>query len=163
VLDQAIDQRRNFYLAQVSSEVLSTVQTAIKKANCHVETDLQSSLQCDGYPGSVGQVLSNLVVNSLVHGYPKGEGGQIRVSVKNAETPGFVVLSVSDDGEGMTPEVVQKIFDPFFTTKLGTGGSGLGMNIVQGLVVRTLGGTVTVQSAPGKGTTIQVQFPKVAP
>jgi signal transduction histidine kinase len=162
-VDQASDQRRNFDLAQVASEVLSTVQPAIKKANCHVETDLQGSLQCDGYPGSVGQVLSNLVVNALVHGYPKGDGGQIRVSVKNGEIAGCVVLSVSDDGEGMTPEVIQKIFDPFFTTKLGTGGSGLGMNIVQGLVVRTLGGTVTVQSAPGKGTTIQVQFPKVAP
>jgi len=162
-VDQASDQRRAFDLAQVATEVLSTVHPAIKKANCQVETDFQSDLICDGYPGSFGQVLSNLVVNALVHGYPGGGGGLIRVAVKNSDLSGFVNLTVSDDGEGMTVDVVNKIFDPFFTTKLGTGGSGLGMNIVQGLVVRTLGGTVSVQSAPSQGTTIRVQFPMLAP
>jgi two-component system NtrC family sensor kinase len=162
-VDQASDQRRSYDLAQVATEVLSTVHPAVRKANCQVETDFQDSLICDGYPGSVGQVLSNLVVNALVHAYPGGAGGLIRVSVKAADVAGYVNLLVSDEGEGMTPEVVNKIFDPFFTTKLGTGGSGLGMNIVQGLVVRTLGGTVSVHSAPSKGTTIRVQFPLVAP
>jgi signal transduction histidine kinase len=62
----------------------------------------------------------------------------------------------------MTDEVRQRIFDPFFTTRLGAGGSGLGMNIVHGIVTRALDGAVTVKSAPGQGAEVTVRFASVA-
>jgi signal transduction histidine kinase len=71
-----------------------------------------------------------------------------------------VEMVVSDDGMGMDENVRSRIFDPFFTTKMGRGGTGLGMNIVHGIVTRVLKGQVTVTSAPGQGTQIRVVLPR---
>jgi signal transduction histidine kinase len=72
-------------------------------------------------------------------------------------------MIVEDDGAGMTPDVKRRIFDPFFTTRMGRGGSGLGMNIVQGFVTRVLGGNIRVDTQPGQGTRFTVEFPRTAP
>jgi signal transduction histidine kinase len=63
----------------------------------------------------------------------------------------------------MSQEVLLHLFEPFYSTKIGQGGSGLGMSIVESIVRKTLGGSLHVQSAPGSGTTIEVQLPKSAP
>lgn len=160
-IDQTSDQRRVFDLAQVSADVLSMVGPAIRRANCELVTDMEPSVRCDSFPGAYGQVLSNLVMNAAVHGYPDGTGGRIRIRTQRI-SPDEVSLTVSDEGKGMTDEVRQRIFDPFFTTRLGAGGSGLGMNIVHGIVTRALGGAVTVKSAPGQGAEVTVRFASVA-
>ena len=71
-------------------------------------------------------------------------------------------LVVADNGVGMAEDVRARIFDPFFTTKMGRGGTGLGMNIVHGIVTHILGGQITVTSKPGEGSRIRVLFPRVA-
>jgi signal transduction histidine kinase len=63
----------------------------------------------------------------------------------------------------MPARVMHQVFDPFFTTKMGQGGTGLGMNIVYNIVTGMLGGTVEIDSAPGKGTTVTIRVPKRAP
>ena len=161
-VDQTSDQRRIFDLATVTQEVLNMLDPVIKRKGCHVELDLQNDIQCDGFPGAYGQLLSNLVTNVLVHAYPDGASGPIYVSAM-VSAPGHATLTVRDEGTGMTPEVRAKIFDPFFTTRLGSGGSGLGMNIVHRIVVRTLGGKITILSEVGSGSTIDVTFPLVSP
>ena len=67
-------------------------------------------------------------------------------------------LSVKDFGEGMDADTSRRIYDPFFTTKLGQGGTGLGMNIVHGIVLKTLQGQISVHSEPGQGTVVRVYF-----
>ena len=74
-----------------------------------------------------------------------------------------VCVTIEDNGCGIAPEVLPKIFDPFFTTKLGKGGSGLGLHIVYVTVSRILGGTITVDSTPGTGTTFRLKVPCIAP
>ena len=160
-IDQTSDQRRAFDLAHVTTEVLSTLAPAVRKAHCELVVELEPDVQCDSYPGSYGQVLTNLVMNALLHGYPDTPGGVIRVQVRK-ESADHVSLTVIDTGQGMTEDVRQRVFDPFFTTKLGSGGSGLGMNIVYGIVTHALGGTVTVQSKLGEGARITVTFMAVA-
>jgi len=161
-VDQTSDQRRSFDVALVSNEVLTLLNPSLRKAHCTVVVEAEAGLWCDSFPGSYGQVLTNLVTNANVHGLGEQGGGTIHVRLSRVDED-HLRLVVRDDGAGMTPEVRKKIFDPFFTTKMGRGGTGLGMNIVQGIVIRILGGVVTVSSEPGKGATIAVTFPTVAP
>ena len=114
------------------------------------------------------QVLLNLCVNAR-DAMPRG--GRLRLSARNwvadeqfaamhpQAAPGsYVILEVADTGEGMPPEVMERIFDPFFTTKEIGKGTGLGLSTTHA-IVKSHGGFITVDSAPGKGTTFQVHLP----
>ena len=111
------------------------------------------------FPGAVSQVLTNMVVNSLVHGFEEGQPGRIKITGK--VDGDFVNFDYSDDGVGMDTSTLGQLFDPFYTTKRGTGGSGLGAHILFNLVTGALGGTVKVASAPGMGLHYKLRFPKV--
>lgn len=158
-VDQTSDQRRLFDLAEVSAEVLNMLQPTLRKTACLVERDLPEGLMCDSFPGGYGQVLTNLVLNAMNHAFEPGAMGHIRVRIGPVGEDQVEML-VSDDGVGMDENVRGRIFDPFFTTKMGRGGTGLGMNIVHGIVTRVLKGQVTVTSTPGQGTQIRVVIPR---
>ena len=160
-VDQTSDQRRVFDLAEVTNEILNMLQPGVRKSGCEVQRHLASDLTCDGFPGRYGQILTNLVMNATIHAFEPGAGGRISVSIAELDAD-MVEMVVVDNGIGMTEAVRARIFDPFFTTKMGRGGTGLGMNIVHGIVTRVMGGQITVQSAPGQGSRIRVVFPRVA-
>jgi len=116
----------------------------------------------DSYPGPLGQVVTNLVNNALLHGFEGRANGTVSLSaVINRE--GSVELTVADDGNGIPAANLGRIFDPFFTTKLGAGGSGLGLNITHNIVTGVLGGRIRVASEIGQGTTFILTLPTVAP
>ena len=161
-VDQTSDQRRAFDLAEVTTEVLSTLHAFAKKYACVLCTELQTGILCNSYPGAYGQALTNLVMNAVIHGYSNGVGGNIYVSVRSMEA-GQACLTVRDEGVGMGIETQRKIFDPFFTTRMGQGGSGLGMNIVHGIARKTLGGSISVASTEGCGSEITIVFPVHSP
>ncbi len=104
----------------------------------------------------LGQVFLNLLVNA-VQALPKSGAQEVRVRVSTAGD-GFVLVEVSDTGEGIAADVLPRIFDPFFTTKPVGVGTGLGLFVCQGIVT-SLGGTLDVQSTRGKGTTVSVRLP----
>ena len=157
-VDQTSEQRRAFDLAEVTQEVLSTLQPTFKKSPFRITSELSSGIRCHSYPGPYGQILTNLVMNCLLHAFEGKESGEVIVRV-DRPAPDRARLTVIDDGTGMTPEVKAHVFDPFFTTRMGRGGTGLGMNIVHGFVVRVLKGSIAVDSAPGTGTRIVIEFP----
>lgn len=161
-VDQTNDQRRTFDAAHVVQEVLTLLSPGLRKANCKVDVHTIEGLSCDSFPGPFGQVLSNLVMNAVIHGFEDLPGGVVSVHLNRVDAD-HLRLTVHDDGRGMSEDVRKKIFDPFFTTKMGRGGTGLGMNIVQGIVVRILGGSITVDSVPDKGCTVTIVFPTCAP
>lgn len=161
-VDQTNDQRRTFDAAHVLQEVLTLLSPGLRKSNCKVDVHAIEGLRCDSFPGPFGQVLNNLVMNAVVHGFEDLPSGIVTIHLDRADAD-HVRLTVHDDGHGMNEDVRRRIFDPFFTTKMGRGGTGLGMNIVQGIVVRILGGTIAVDSALGKGCTVTVTFPTCAP
>ena len=72
-----------------------------------------------------------------------------------------MILQISDDGNGISPENLPKIFDPFFTTRMGQGGNGLGLNIVHNIVVGTLGGKISASSTLGEGTRFLLTLPRI--
>ena len=102
----------------------------------------------------------NLLTNAAQALSVKDRGGVIRI--RTARDGSDVVITVADDGPGIPSEVLPRIFDPFFTTKDVGEGSGLGLSIVHGIVERH-GGTISVDSEPGRGTTFTVRLPTDQP
>ncbi len=160
-VDQTSEQRRRFDLAEVVDEIIGTLQPRLRKTPHHVVVDIAPGITMDSFPGPLGQVVTNLVMNALLHGLGD-RPGHVRV-VAEGRNGEHVALSVSDDGVGIPPEHLSRIFDPFFTTKLGEGGSGLGLHIVYSLVQRSLGGRIDVESIPGGGARFTVVIPTIAP
>lgn len=161
-VDQTSDQRRRFDLCDVVRDTLATYSAQFKRANCEVDIDVCATLVMDSYPGSVGQVLSNLINNALLHAFDDDSAARVTVRVHPVGDDQVLIL-FADNGVGMPARVMHQVFDPFFTTKMGQGGTGLGMNIVYNIVTGMLGGTVEIDSAPGKGTTVTIRVPKRAP
>ncbi|MBI1907336.1 MAG: PAS domain S-box protein [Rhodocyclales bacterium] len=161
-VDQSSSQRRRFDLAAVIDEIVMTMRPSFKRQPYRLDTTIAGNLVLDSYPGPLGQVLSNLISNALIHGLDGRERGYIRITGQ-ADGDDHVVIEVSDDGNGIAEDAQRRIFDPFYTTRLGRGGSGLGLNIVHNLVTHVLGGAITVISAPGVGTTMRVRIPRAAP
>ncbi len=161
-VDQTSDKRRRFELGEVVRDTVATYAAQLRRANCRIEVDVSPMLVLDSYPGGLGQVLSNLINNALLHAFDARGTPKIVISAREIEQ-GQVILNFSDDGVGMTPKTLHQVFDPFFTTKMGQGGSGLGMNIVYNVVTGMLGGSIGIASTPGNGTSVTIMLPKRAP
>jgi signal transduction histidine kinase len=161
-VDQTSDQRRRFELGAVVRDTVATYAAQLRRANCRIEVDVSPMLVLDSYPGGLGQVLSNLINNALLHAFEARSAAKIVISAREIEH-GQVMLNFSDDGVGMAPKTLHQVFDPFFTTKMGQGGSGLGMNIVYNVVTGMLGGSIGIASTPGTGTSVTIMMPKNAP
>ncbi|MEN3363943.1 MAG: hypothetical protein V7606_1217 [Burkholderiales bacterium] len=161
-VDQTTSQRRRFSLAEVVSEIMLTLWPTLKKTAFRVDQRIPDALEMDSYPGPLGQVLTNLVANALVHGFEGRNTGVVSISAHTTAN-GWMDLVVQDDGIGIPAANLNRIFDPFFTTKLGDGGSGLGLNITHNIVTGILGGRIRVQSEVGAGATFILTLPLVAP
>ncbi|MDG4552409.1 MAG: PAS domain S-box protein [Candidatus Contendobacter sp.] len=161
-VDQTSARRRRFDLRQTVEELLVTLQPQFKHTAHRVELDIAPGLELDSYPGPLEQVLANLVGNSLVHGFAGVGAGCIRIEAAPLDVD-HIRLRYGDDGAGIPDAIRRRIFDPFFTTRLGGGGSGLGLYIVYNLVTGVLGGTIQVDSAPGRGAIFDLALPRAAP
>jgi signal transduction histidine kinase len=108
-------------------------------------------------PGAFAQIVTNLVMNSLLHAYEPEEAGRLTFQVKQAGSQ--LIFEYGDDGKGIAEENLSRIFEPFFTTKRGQGGSGLGLHIIYNLVTQKLAGTIRCESKPGQGTKFMIGLP----
>jgi signal transduction histidine kinase/PAS domain-containing protein len=162
-VDQTSSQRRGFDLAEMVGEVVTALSPSLRKSQCQIVLDLAAEIRMDSYPGPLGQVITNLINNAMIHGFAGRDEGTVTLSSRLAVEQDRVALSVSDNGNGIPPHIQPRIFDPFFTTKLGQGGSGLGLNIVHNIVFGVLGGRISVASEPGGGTRFTLVLPLSAP
>jgi signal transduction histidine kinase len=161
-IDQTSSKRRKFDLAITLHEVIATVRPTFKKTGHHLELDFEKGIEMDSFPGSIGQVVTNFINNSILHAFSGMTRGTMKLSfTKVAE--GWVKLVFSDNGKGISSEHIKQVFDPFFTTQLGKGGSGLGLNIVHNMVTGLLGGTIDVDSKDGEGAIFTLMLPIMAP
>ncbi|WP_423024442.1 sensor histidine kinase [Undibacterium sp. Ji42W] len=163
-VDRTSAQRRLFFLDEVVRETMLTMGGSIRHHVHEVRINIPPGIRLDAYPGLLGQIISNLVNNAILHGFDGRENGIIDIRGHLLDTePAKVELSVNDNGVGIADINLGRIFDPFFTTKLGQGGSGLGLNIVYNLVCDVLGGSIRVSSELEKGSSFIMQMPLCAP
>jgi PAS domain S-box-containing protein len=159
--DQASEKRRHFDLSEVVADTVAALQPSLKQRDHVVELELEEGIGVDSYPGAIGQIVINLINNAYMHAFAPDTAGRVEVNVSAVEQGAR--LTVRDNGVGMDEQVQKRLFEPFFSTRFGDGGSGLGMSIVRHLVRKTLGGSITVESAPGQGTCFVVTLPVRAP
>jgi PAS domain S-box-containing protein len=159
--DQSSSQRRQFKLRELVNEILLTLQPQTKKRPITIETSIDPSINMDSFPGPLGQVLGNLVINAEIHGFDEGAKGNIWITATAHDNT--VAITVRDNGLGIDEAYIGKLFDPFYTTRLGLGGSGLGLHIVHNITTEVLGGTVDVNSKLGEGSEFTVTIPLLAP
>ena len=129
----------------------------MKKTPFRIELDCPAPLRLNTFPGAIYQIVANLVMNSLRHGFEGRDEGHIRLAVRQED--GQVVLDYRDDGKGMAEDVRRRMFEPFFTTRRGEGGSGLGLHIVWNLATQVLGGSIACESAPDTGARFVWRIP----
>ncbi len=147
-------QRRAIDLRHTIKDALDVLEDRLKRHQIHVETRFEPGVPLvHADPDQMTQVLLNLFINA-VHAMP--EGGTLRLELDVAGD--HVRMTVTDSGQGIPPEHLPKIFDPFFTTKDVGKGTGLGLTVVHG-IVQEHGGSITVESQPGRGTTFALYLP----
>lgn len=157
---QTSAQRRTFRLDQLIDEILLTMQPTLKTWPFAVVADIEAEIWLDSHPGPLGQIVTNLVNNAVIHSLAERTEGSIHLIGRRIATD-QVELAVDDDG--IAPQHLERVFDPFFTTRLGQGGSGLGLSIVHTLATRVLGGRIGVESTLGAGTRFTLELPRCAP
>jgi signal transduction histidine kinase len=160
-VDRSHAERRQFDLGESTDQIIASLRPVLKKATIKVTVEVPEGLVIDGYPGSYGQILTNLFLNAATHAFAGGRSGTISIAAK-PRGPEDVEITFADDGAGMTPEVQRQAFDPFFTTRRNDGGTGLGLHIVYNLVTQQLGGRMMLESRLGQGTTFRIMMPKTA-
>jgi signal transduction histidine kinase len=158
-IDQTSEATRVFNLRELINDVLFALQNQLKRLPVNVAVDCPEGLKMEGMPGALEQLLTNLLMNSVVHGFGEGaRAGTIRIAVTPLANQ-QVQIEYADTGKGMPPAVVERIFEPFFTTNRGQGGSGLGMYICYNIVTARLGGSIRCDSTEGEGTRFVIEFP----
>ncbi len=156
-VDQASSEIRKFNLKEYISDIIISLNPVIKKTEHVISLEGDDFIEVETAAGAVSQIFTNLIMNSLKHGFEGIKKGSIVINLSKKK--GFAVINYKDNGVGMEKDVLLKLFDPFFTTRRGSGGSGLGMHIVYNLVTQSLGGEIKCQSSLGKGTEILIKFP----
>ena len=154
---QAPGERRPVDMNRVVDEVLLLAGPQITKSGATIRVGLHPALpSVAADSNSLQQVVLNLITNA----WEALEGaGEIRIETRpGGDAANRVELLVEDTGRGIPPEDQERIFDPFFTTR--PKGTGLGLSITHG-IVREHGGTIHVESTPGKGTRFLLSFPRV--
>ena len=157
-VDQSSEARYNFSLADNLHQVVVSLGHKLKKSQCEVDIQCDPKLSIFSFPGSFTQIYSNLILNSINHGFDNWDKPK-KITIKVEQQGEELFIDYSDNGRGIPPEILPRIFDPFVTSKRGQGGSGLGTHIIYNLVVQLLKGRISCASEPGLGAQFHIRLP----
>lgn len=156
-VDQMSPESQLFPVKPYLENILLSLMPHINRAHHTLTVNGDESIMLQGYPGVLSQIVTNLVMNSVMHAYQNNGHGHLCFDLMQKHDR--IILTYSDNGCGIAPEHQSKIFDPFFTTARNQGGTGLGLYIVYNLVTQKLKGTIQCVSQPGSGTTFTLELP----
>jgi signal transduction histidine kinase len=156
-VDQTSEEASTINLNHLFDDVLLTLAPQIKHLPFIININCPSELIIMSKPGPINQIISNLIHNSITHGFDDREHGAITIQV--SANIDMLTIDYQDDGKGIDPSIMNKIFEPFTTTKRGSGGSGLGLHLVYNLVTQALGGKITFSSEIESGVHFKISLP----
>lgn len=158
-IDQASHSCRAFNIHELIRDVLLTLNNQFKHTAISIEIECPEQLVIQSTPGLIEQILTNLLLNSILHGYEKGtKAGKIKIQIALVGENRLRII-FTDDGVGMSNEAANQAFEPFFTTQRGHGGSGLGLYVCYDIVTNQLKGTIALETSVGKGVHFKIDFP----
>jgi len=153
-VDQSIEGMYTFELRERIEHVIISLRSKLRDTNITVNLDCDKRLKIFSDPGSIAQIFTNLLTNSLIHGFSKDDDGVIDIKVYKENSNIHIIYK--DSGRGIEESVLPKIFNPFFTTNREAGGTGLGLHIVYNIVSSQLGGTIQAKSIFGHGVEFEI-------
>ena len=156
-VDQTSEAEREINVSEYLTEVVQSLAPNFKKTQHTIDIHCPDDLSIKCAPGVLAQILTNMIMNSLIHGFEDKTKGAIRLEI--SEQDNNLVINYSDDGRGLDEGTLKRHFDAFFTTRRGKGGSGLGTHIMYNLVTQTLGGDIEAFSKPGEGLKYIITIP----
>ncbi|MBF0189823.1 MAG: nitrate- and nitrite sensing domain-containing protein [Magnetococcales bacterium] len=157
-IDQSSDAVRNYSVSEVIHDVLMSLNSHFKRTAITIRVECPPDLIVYGVPGYLYQILTNLLMNSLIHGFEKGSlPGTI--TIRCACCQSMIDFHYEDTGVGMSEAARNQAFEPFFTTARGSGGSGLGLYLCYNLVTTKLQGTIAMANVPGQGVRFECRWP----
>jgi len=156
-VDQSSDEVRSINVHEYIDEIILSLKPTLKRTRIIIDIDCAAELTIEVNAGAISQILSNLILNSVKHGFTEGVEGKILISAYKKN--GHFIIRYNDNGIGLDDDALKLLFDPFYTTKRGEGGSGLGTHLVYNLVTSSLKGKITVKSQVGKGLAYLIKFP----
>ncbi|WP_426416686.1 ATP-binding protein [Aestuariirhabdus sp. LZHN29] len=154
--DKNNEEMRDFYLHEYLGEMIKGVTPRLQTDGHRVDLRCPDNLMLHSYPGAFYQIITNLVNNSIEHGFAHTPNGQITIDVESSDK--LVRLVYSDNGIGVNDEVRKRIFEPFFSASA-TRSKGLGLNIVYNTVTQMLQGQIHCSSEPGHGICFEIEVP----
>jgi len=156
-VDQTSEAERDVDLRLYIQEVIRSLAPNFKKNKHEIELNCPRGLIVCCAPGIIAQIFTNMIMNSLIHGFENKQQGIINIDITQQNED--VVVKYKDNGKGLSSENIERHFDAFYTTKRGKGGSGLGTHIMYNLVTQALDGHIHAKCEPGDGLEYEIRFP----
>ncbi|MFY8299904.1 YfiR/HmsC family protein [Pseudoalteromonas sp. SS15] len=154
--DQVSEAAREFEIGDYLHEIITSLKHELKRAQVDVSIRCDFQKRIYTYPGVFSQVITNLVINSLIHGFKSQQAGHIQLEVKQEN--GHLFINYTDNGCGIDKQNIDKIFDPFFTTNRNSGSTGLGLSICYNLITQKMQGNITCLESES-GAHFELSFP----
>ena len=155
--DQSREERRTIRIKHYIEEIIKGFSYKLKKTSYVLELNCDEELEILTDPSIIYQTFTNLINNSILHGFEGRETGLINIQIESIDDQ--IKIIYKDDGKGISSENITQLYKPFFTTKADKGGTGLGLNIIKDLIEIELDGSIECTSTLGEGTQFVITFP----
>jgi len=156
-VDQISDKIRLIVVSKYIDEIIQSLHPRLKRTNHCIKIHCDENIEISSHPGAIAQIIINLIINSVIHGFENINRGEITIDISLHQQ--MLHLDYSDNGHGLSKDGIEKLFVPFYTTKGNQGGTGLGTHIIYNLVVDTLNGSIEVINNDNIGLSYHIEFP----
>ncbi|WP_333608652.1 ATP-binding protein [Arsukibacterium sp.] len=156
-VDQSSEEARTFKLKEYLQNIILSLRPHFKFTKHVIEVEIPEDFQLHSFPGCFSQIFTNLLMNSLLHGFANTTQGHI--VIKSDYNGAELKIDYYDNGQGIDPSIKDKIFDPFVTTNRQQGGSGLGTYILYNLVTQVLKGSIDLKDDVPRGVHFAISLP----